>query len=89
MNKKWGTSLYLITSIDILKDFSLYELFVFDWNASFGRTNLDTITAIRAFYGIDYIPGIIGSDSVLGAFRQAGIAQDTIVGNLVRQIISP
>jgi hypothetical protein len=72
-----------------MKVFSLFELFIFDRNAGFGRTNLGAITAVRTFNGIDYIFGITGGDSLLRAFRKAGIAQDTIVGNLVRQIISP
>ena len=72
-----------------MKDFSLFELFVFDRNAGFGRTNFGAITAVCAFNGIDYIFGITRRDSVLGAFRNARIAQDTIVGNLVRQIIPP
>ncbi len=72
-----------------MKDFSLFGLFVFDRNAGFGRTNLGAITAICTFNGIYYIFGITGGDSLLGAFRQADIAQDTIVGNLVRQIIPP
>ena len=67
----------------------LFELFVFNWNAGFGRTNLGAITAVVAFIGIDYIFGITGGDGVLGAFRQAGIAQDAIIGNLVRQIFPP
>ncbi len=72
-----------------MKDFSLPGLFFFDWNAGFGRTYLGTITAVGAFIGINYIFGITGDDGILGAFRHAGIAQNTIIGNLVRQIIPP
>jgi hypothetical protein len=72
-----------------MKDFSLPGLFFYDRNAGFGRTYFGTITAVGAFDGIDYIFRIAGDYGILGAFRHASIAKDTIVGNLVRQIISP
>jgi hypothetical protein len=88
MNKRtetaWQHHLYMIW-----RDFSLTELLVFDRHAGFGRADLGTITAVGAFIGIDYVLGITGGDGFLGAFRQAGITDDTIVGNLIRQIQPP
>jgi len=47
----------------------------------FCRTNLNTIAAIRADFGIDHINLIAFTDRLNGAFGCAGAAANAFVGN--------
>jgi hypothetical protein len=62
------------------------DLFVLYGYAGFGGADLGAIAAVGALVRVDYVFGIAGGDGVLGAFRQTGVAQNTIVGDLVSQI---
>jgi len=67
----------------------MIESGIFQRDAGLGGANLGAVAAIGAFIGIDNIFGIGGGDSLLRAFRQAGVAHDAVVVYFVGQDSSP
>jgi hypothetical protein len=63
-------------------------LVVEEGNAGLGGAYLGAVAAVGAKIGIDDIDRVADCDRLFRAFRQAGVAQDTVTGNNVCQLTS-
>lgn len=65
--------------------YSVIELTIVQRDTGLGGADFRAVAAIGTLIGIYYIYGIGRGDGLLRAFRDAGVAHDTVVVNFVGQ----